>query len=63
MQQMQYNALNHMHVFHNYSVGDIPGHPFGGVTQNQTPSLQNHDCVPAVTAATADAAALLSLLP
>ena len=37
MQQMQYNAPNHMYVFQNFSGGEIPGAPFSAGTQNRAP--------------------------
>ena len=46
VQQMQYNAPNRMYVCQNVSEGDTPGPPFGGVTQNMAPPLQNPGCAP-----------------
>ena len=48
MQQMQYNAPIRMHVFQNFYGGDTPGPPFGAVSQNRAPLLQNPGCAFAV---------------
>ena len=44
---MQYSTLIACTFFKICSMGDTPEPPFGAVTQNQAPSLQNPGCAPA----------------